>query len=120
MDFNQSSSFNQSFTFEQRLSESIRILQKYPSRIPIICEKNKKCKLPDLDKKKYLLEPTITIGQFIFIIRKRLQINEYDALFISINGNIPPTSAMISNCYAKYKEADGFMYIKYTSENTFG
>ena len=113
-------SFKQSHTFEQRLSESTRILQKYPTRIPIICEKNKKCTLLDLDKKKYLLESTITVGQFIFIIRKRIQMKEYEALFLSIDGFIPPTSAMISNCYEKYKEKDGFMYIKYTSENTFG
>ena len=115
-----SKEFKKTFTFEERRKEYNRIIGKYPERIPIICEKNRFCKIPEVDKKKYLLQPRITIGQFMFIIRKRTRLKEYEALFLSIGGNIPPTSEFISVSYEKGKDPDGFLYIQYSSENTFG
>jgi hypothetical protein len=32
--------FKKKHTFEYRFNETYRILQKYPDRIPVICEKN--------------------------------------------------------------------------------
>ena len=44
--------FKYNYTFIERYNEASNIRKKYPGRIPIICEKNKKCKhTPDLDKK---------------------------------------------------------------------
>lgn len=40
---------------EQRRSEANRIRQKYPDRIPVICEKADKTDVPTIDKKKYLV-----------------------------------------------------------------
>ena len=34
--------FQKTYGFEQRCIEGMRILSKYPHRIPIICEKDKK------------------------------------------------------------------------------
>jgi GABA(A) receptor-associated protein len=113
--------FRQTYSFYERKKESDRILSKYPDRIPIICEKNKYCKNIDhLDRKKYLVQPNLTIGQFIFVIRKRLRLNAYNALFLTINGIIPKTSEYVSTLYQKYKENDDFIYLVYSSENTFG
>lgn len=39
----------------QRKSEADRIRQKYPDRIPVICEKADKTDIPTIDKKKYLV-----------------------------------------------------------------
>ena len=37
---------------DQRLEESRKIKDKYPDRIPIICEKSASSKLPNVDKTK--------------------------------------------------------------------
>ena len=37
---------------EQRKNEADRIRERYPDRIPVICEKSKSSKLPDIDKTK--------------------------------------------------------------------
>ena len=42
------------------------------------------------------------------------------ALFLFMNGIILPASSMLGNLYEYYKENDGFIYINYTLENTFG
>jgi len=42
------------------------------------------------------------------------------ALFIFMNGIIPPTTSMLGDLYEYYKENDNFIYITYSLENTFG
>ena len=37
---------------EARKNESERIRERYPDRIPVICEKSETSKLPDIDKNK--------------------------------------------------------------------
>ena len=46
------SPFKESYTFYQRLQEATRVIEKYPDRIPIICEKSKtQTNIPEIDKK---------------------------------------------------------------------
>ena len=62
-------------SFDDRLKESTDIKKKYPSRIPVIVERYNKCKnICDIDKNKYLVPEDLTLGQFIFTIRKRLKL----------------------------------------------
>jgi GABA(A) receptor-associated protein len=114
--------FKYNFTFIERYNEATNIRKKYPGRIPIICEKNKKCKqTPNLDKKKYLVPCDLTLGQFLHVIRRRMSItNPSLALFLMINGKIYSSAEMFSNIYESEKDQDGFLYILYTTENTFG
>jgi GABA(A) receptor-associated protein len=114
-------SFKQNFSFEKRLEESLRIRQKYPDRIPIICERMKtEKKIPNIDKNKYLVPSDLTIGQFMYVIKKRLQISHEIALFFIINQNMCSNTELLSTIYEKNKDADGFLYINYSGENTFG
>jgi len=43
------------------------------------------------------------------------------SLFLFVNYNsMPPTGATIGSIYEEHKDADGFLYITYASESTFG
>ena len=97
-------------------------MQKYPDRVPIVCEKSKNYNdtIPDLDKSKYLVPSDITVGQFMFVIRKRIKLSSEQAIFIFVNGTIPSTSTCIFQLYESCKDDDGFLYITYSGENTFG
>ena len=67
--------FKVEHTLEQRKAESERIRQKYPERVPVICEKADRSQtMVDIDKKKYLVPSDLTVGQFMFVIRKRLKL----------------------------------------------
>ena len=105
-----------------RQTESSRIRTKYPERIPIICEKtnNSSDSVPNLDKSKYLVPCDLTVGQFMFVIRKRMKLPSEKAIFIFVNGSIPSTNTIISNLYDSSKDEDGFLYVSYSGENTFG
>jgi GABA(A) receptor-associated protein len=114
-------SFKELYSFEKRKTYAEQIKAKYPSRIPIICEKNRFSKnSPDIDKKKYLVPYNLNLGQFIYQIRKRLNLNPEVALFFFTGGFISSHSQFISNLYSQYKDEDGFLYIYYAVENTFG
>jgi len=114
------SSFKQEHDLPKRKQEAERILQKYPDRIPVICEKADKSDIPDIDKKKYLVPADLTVGQFIYVIRKRIKLPPEKAIFIFVNNVIPPTAALKSAIYEEQKDEDGFIYITYSGENTFG
>ena len=113
-------SFKDEYTFEERQCESNKIMKKYPSRIPVIVEKSKDCQLRIIDKKKYLVPKDLNMNQFIYIIRKKIELEKSQALFFMINNQLCPSNISIGELYEKNKDQDGFLYIIYTSENTFG
>ena len=108
-------------SFEKRTKDSENIRAKYPDRVPCIVERSGKSKnLPVLDKKKYLVPNDLTFGQFIYVIRKRINIKSDQALFLFIDNTLPPSNCLMSSLYNEYKDATGFLMITYAAENTFG
>jgi GABA(A) receptor-associated protein len=81
----------------------------------------------------------LTVGQFVYVIRKRIKLAPEKAIFIFVNEVLPPTAALMSAIYEEYKcvtiplvaiqpeliflinrDEDGFLYVSYSGENTFG
>ena len=73
-----------------------------------------------INKNKYLVPIDLTLGQFVFVIRRRLKLDPSKAIFLFIGNIIPPTASLMMTLYDEYKDNDGFLYIKYSGENTFG
>lgn len=124
------SDFKQKHSFERRQQESSRLREKYPGRIPILLNKCNKDD-PDVDKYKYLIEQNTSMGQFIMIVRNKAtpKLREEDALYFQ--AEVPGKSGgykyeilngqlLMSIIYDKYKNEDGFVYITYTKESTYG
>ena len=114
--------FRDKFTFKKRHDEAYRIMAKYPDRIPIICEKDKRSlDIPDIDRKKYLVPIDLSIANFMYVIRKRIKISPDKSIYLFIDNHVmPATSQLISQLYTEHKDEDGFLYIKYAGESTFG
>jgi GABA(A) receptor-associated protein len=114
-------SFKEEHPLEKRQAEAGRIKEKYPDRIPVIVERAENSKsIPDIDKKKYLVPADLTVGQFVYVIRKRIKLSPEKAIFIFIDNKLPPSASLMSAVYEEMKDKDGFLYIKYSGENTFG
>lgn len=85
------------------------------------------------------------MGQFYFLIRKRIHLRAEDALFFFVNNVIPPTSATMGLLYQvldvgfshtfclvlkiilthfcpsqEHHEEDFFLYIAYSDESVYG
>ncbi|KAI5656776.1 hypothetical protein M9H77_25569 [Catharanthus roseus] len=114
------SSFKRENTLERRTAESSLIRKKYPDRIPVIVEKAGKSDIPDIDKKKYLVPAELTVGQFVYVVRKRINLTAEKAIFVFVNDSLPATAALMSAIYEENKDEDGFLYMSYSGENTFG
>ena len=113
-------SFKERHTFEARKAEADRVQAKYPDRIPVIVELAKKTNLPPLDKEKYLVPHDLTIGQFLFVLRKRIKLTPEQSIFVFINDTIPPTSALLSNLYKEHKDSCGYLFMTISGDSTFG
>lgn len=86
-----------------------------------MCEElNNPNKFPELETKRLLVPPDITVAQLAYLLRRRLGISPEEALFIFSGSSILSSNTLISVIYEKYKDPDGFLYIKYSGENTFG
>ena len=112
--------FKEDYTIENRKSESNKILFKYPNRIPIIVEKSKNCELSDISKKKYLVPTDMTMSQFLFVVRKRIKLEPSKSLFIMVNDHLVPSAKSLGVIYEDDQDEDGFLYMVYSAENTFG
>lgn len=103
------------------LSQSEKLIEKYPNKIPIIVRKyDKEKNLPSINKSKYIVPKEMNFTNFIYIIRKRINLSSEKAIFITINDKLCPSNDTIGEIYDNYKNDDGFLYMNYSSENTFG
>uniref|UniRef100_A0A8C9M3V3 Gamma-aminobutyric acid receptor-associated protein-like 2 n=1 Tax=Panthera tigris altaica TaxID=74533 RepID=A0A8C9M3V3_PANTA len=105
---------------EHRCVESAKIRAKYPDRVPVIVEKVSGSQIVDIDKRKYLVPSDITVAQFMWIIRKRIQLPSEKAIFLFVDKTVPQSSLTMGQLYEKEKDEDGFLYVAYSGENTFG
>ncbi|XP_054779241.1 autophagy-related protein 8C-like [Prosopis cineraria] len=131
------SSFKLDHPLERRQAEASRIREKYPDRIPVIVEKAERSDIPDMIKRSkrlcclyhsaslirfytYLVPADLTVGQFVYVVRKRIKLSAEKAIFVFINNTLPPTASLMSSIYEENKDEDGFLYMTYSGENTFG
>ena len=107
-------------SFDLRKKEADKIIKKYPDRIPIILGINDSNDLPELDRFKYLVPKDITIAHFMATIRSRIILDSTMGIYFLINGTLPKTSDIIGAIYEQHKSNDGFLYVTYCKEFTFG
>jgi GABA(A) receptor-associated protein len=112
-----------SFTDEEKvmIRKEVELLkEKYPNYIPIIVRSRDKKIV--LRKQKFLVGGDITFGQFMSIIRKKMEsLKPSEAIFVFINNAIPPASNFLSVVYSQNKDVEtNMLYMDVCKENTFG
>lgn len=113
--------FKMQNSYEKRKDESIRLKTKFPDKVPVILEKAESSILPNINKQKYLMQRDVTIGQFLYIIRTSIKLDASESIFLIINNNVvPATSSTIGEVYDNYGDKDGFLYIFYSAQQTYG
>ena len=105
-----------------RTASAASIRAKHPDRIPVIVDKRSGDNaLPDIDKKKFLVPADLTVGQFMYVIRKRIKLAPEQAIFLFVaSGTLPPSVETMQKVYDAHHDEDGFLYMTYSGENFFG
>ena len=113
--------FRERFSLEKRKGEAQKVLGKYTDRVPVIVERGRGGNdIGEIDKCKYLVPRDLTVGQFQYIIRKRIKLDPKEALFVFVNNQLPPATALMSQVYKQHQAEDGFLYVQYSGESAFG
>ena len=95
-----------------------------PDRVPVIVQIRKKKEYSLV--KKCLAPEDITIGQFMFELRKYEGLRSYflpgEAYFLATESNvIPPIAMVMADVYKKWQcEEDGLLYLYLTGQDAFG
>ena len=98
-----------------------KLREKYPDKVPVFVFRSKgKSDIPDINKHKYLVQSTFSVGNLLYIIRKQLSLAPDKALFLFIGNTLPVASMLIGEVYNKYRSSDGALRVYYASESTFG
>jgi GABA(A) receptor-associated protein len=121
-----SSVFRNSTDFKDRIQLSSRLKEKFPERIACIVEKTTSWgtrKIPHMERKKFLVPGNMKLCNFVIIIRRRIDLPEGSALLITVGVDTPtmPTmQATLDSLFSSYGSEDGFLYVHYGIESTFG
>ena len=94
-----------------------------PTKLPVIVEKDAKClDIDDLKNPKFLMPKTFIVGEVMAIIRNRLKLTKDQSLCLLVNDgkDVLQSSSPLPVIFDKYMDKDGFLYILYTGENTYG
>ena len=112
-------------SLQERINRSEALREKYPHCVPVILSKNKNDKiLQDNIHSKYLVPKNVQISYLLISIQKKLKLDSNKALFLFVqkdnNSFLVSSSMNIHELYNTYSSNDGFIYLIYTTENTFG
>lgn len=110
-------SFKSENSLVDRISVAQTILSRYPDRIPVIVESTKDLVI---SKKKFLVPVDLTVAKFIMEVRKHTQVGVYDGLFVFVDNALLMPSSSIYSAYDRYKDEDGFLYVMFSKEISFG
>lgn len=104
---------------ESRIQTSKKFLKKFPNRIPVLVKPGNGV-TPAIDNYKYLVPANLKVSEFVHIIRERVKLNSTKAMFLFVNNTLPPNSSTMREIYEQHADQDGFLYVTYSLENTFG
>ena len=94
--------------------------------MPTVIEPQTTSQPSRLDQNKYatcrfLIPAMYTFHEFVQVLRRRMDLQASESLWLELGGSsAPPAEYMMYKVYETYKSADGFLYVKYSSEATYG
>merc|ERR1712126_532322 len=115
------SKFKSAKSFEERTKDAAQIKHEHPDKIPVIVERASTEKnLPLLDKAKFLVPSHVGLHEFIRVLRRRMELSPGQALFLMSSRGLPPGTQSIAELWDADGDDDGFLYLNYAAQETFG
>ena len=134
-DFKEATTLNSSYiktyketvSYEKRCNDSNRVRVKYPEYIPVIIDYSLDFVFNGKKKSKFLIPINSNVPMLLYHIRKQLNLEATEAVFLFIDNMIANHTITIGEIYQQYlekhkikKDGDKYLYALLTKENTFG
>lgn len=107
-------------SFEKRRQLSENLLQKHPDYLPIIMLNSKPKTTKSFKKFKFICKRFYKFEDFLTLIRSSGHIESDKAIFFFCGHKLIQNKQFLSELYENNKHDDGFLYIHYMAESTFG
>uniref|UniRef100_A0A1I7ZBI5 Autophagy-related protein n=1 Tax=Steinernema glaseri TaxID=37863 RepID=A0A1I7ZBI5_9BILA len=109
-------------TLGQRRRLFEEISRNNPGKIPVIIERlNGERPLPNIDRAQFLVAESTTIAELCSVIRRRLQLTANQSIILYVNDKVMPgVMTPMWKLHQAEKGEDGFLYINYCGQATFG
>ena len=118
--------FKDEYSVESRRAQSKEVLDKfYPYKVPVVIQKYSREKnLIPFKRRKYLIPSSMKYSALMIVLREKLlkDFSPSIAIFLSTaDGNLLCNSDNILHVHQQHHDReDGFLYLYYCCENTFG
>ena len=97
----------------------MELMSKYPDHVPVIANAANKY-VTQVKKNKFLVPKDFNVSQFLYILRKNLDLGSESALFVTVDNSLVCSSKNFQQIHFESKKNDGILYLTYTKEDTFG
>jgi GABA(A) receptor-associated protein len=108
----------------QRREEFRKLHARFPDKIPVICEPAPRSNItlrPGMKKTaKFLTDFDKPVHELLGAIRSRMRLLPEQSLFLLVNNSIVSSGDIMATLYERESSQDGFLYLTFTGENTFG
>ena len=113
--------FEERHSLHRRMKDALRVLSKFPSKIPIIVQAVTP-DLPSVGESKFLVPVDMKMGHFVAVIRSKLsRLQPHQALFVMTKGGVMPAAgSLMISVYHENMDPDYFLYLDLYTENAFG
>ncbi|CAE7920689.1 ATG8 [Symbiodinium sp. KB8] len=95
-------------------------MTRFPGKVPVVVERAAKSTLPAMPRPKHLVPFDLPMYELLGVIRKRLTLPPEQALFLFVGDSIVSAAELVGVVHEREASKDGFLYITYSGENTFG
>ena len=117
--------YKQRECFTERQKECQRLQAKFPAKIPMVIEPYRTTKsntITKLDKIKYVFPVDLPMGLVNRFIRGRLaSLSPNESLYLFVGETfLVSASTTVGEVYKEYRDDDGFVYVTYATQETFG
>lgn len=106
-------------TLEERCAESARLRERHAGMVPVVCE------VAGAGRKggrvcQTMVPATATTAQLCDALRAAAELDATTPVSLLMGDGMPSSNALVGELYEHCKDADGFLYVKYSVEQKFG
>jgi len=114
-----SGTFKRQHPFEARKTLSAKMRAVYPLHFPLVVERRGRGD-PPLPKSRFLVAGEKRVAEALAQIRGEMSLAPHEALFFLARGQMVNPGETILRLHERASDEDGFLYLVYSREDSFG